>query len=225
MLSLLFFTACLDKSQDPINPIEPVDPPIVIGGASCSETISEMEWEEEAPEGLSMARFMENIPESFTTSVILGEDEDAPSCLNVTLTPDASTLRYVESEIQEAEGEMSNMMEPLCFNHMLIDATLELSTEDGALSEELQVEFRIEFNDFDNNERVAQLHSDIDVSGSITSILPEEEIEGMYMSAYLNESGFSGSINASTVIIEGDFVTATRHELAAWDGELQESCE
>ena len=222
MLSLLFFTACLDKSQEPITPIEPVDPP---GGASCSETISEMEWEEEPPEGLSMARFMENIPESFATSVILGEDEDAPACLNVTLTPDASTLRYVESEVQEAEGEMSNMMEPLCFNHMLIDATLQLSTEDGALAEELQVEFRIEFNDFDNDEIVAQLHSDIDVSGSITSILPDEELEGMYMSAYLNESGFSGSINASTVVIEGDIVTATRHELATWDGAIQESCE
>ena len=39
-----FFTACLEKSQEPITPIEPADPP---GGASCSELISEMEWEEE----------------------------------------------------------------------------------------------------------------------------------------------------------------------------------
>ena len=223
MLSLLFFTACLEKPQEPINPIEPVDPP---GGASCSETISEMEWEEEPPEGLSMARFMENIPESFTTSVILGEDEESPACLNASLIVDQDSLAYVESEVVEAEGEISNMMEPLCYNHLKADATLVLSTEDGSLAEELAIELRIEFNELDESAPFATLQAEIDVlEGSISSLLPDEEIEGMYMSGSINEEGFSGSINATTIVEEGDFVTATYHELAQWNGAIEESCE
>ena len=223
MLSLLFFTACLDKSQEPITPIEPVDPP---GGASCSETISEMEWEEEPPEGLSMARFMENIPESFTTSVILGEDEESPACLNASLIVDQDSLAYVESEVVEAEGEISNMMQPLCYNHLKADATLVLSTEDGSLAEELAIEIRIEFNELEESAPFATLQAEIDViEGSISSLLPDEEIEGMYMSGSINEEGFSGSISATTIVEEGEVVMATIHQLAQWNGALQESCE
>ena len=225
MLSLLFFTACLEKPQDPINPIEPVDPTVVDGG-SCSELISDMEWEEEPPEGLSMASFMENIPESFTTSVVLGENEEEPACLNVSFTVDQDSLQYVESEIIEAEGDISNMMEPICFNHLKADATLVLSTEDGSLAEELSIELRIEFIEEEESAPFAKLQAEIDVlEGSISSLLPDEEIEGMYMNGSINEEGFSGSINATTVVEDGEFVTATLHQLAKWNGDLQESCE
>ena len=221
MLSLLFFTACLEKPQDPN---EPIDPP-VDGGSSCSELISDMEWEEEPPEGLSMASFMENIPESFTTSVILGEEE-SPACLITSLIVDQDSLQYVESEIVEAEGDISNMMEPICFNHLKADATLVLSTEDGSLAEELSIELRIEFIEEEESAPFAKLQAEIDVlEGSISSLLPDEEIEGMYMNGSINEEGFSGSINATTVVEDGEFVTATLHQLAKWNGDLQESCE
>jgi len=226
MFSLLFFTACLEKPQEPINPIEPVDPSGVDGGASCSELISEMEWEEEPPEGLSMASFMENIPESFATSVILGEDEESPACLSVSLIIDQDSLQYVESEIVESEDELSNMMEPLCFNHMKSDAILVLSTEDGSLAEELSIELRIEFNEEEESAPFAKIQAEIDViGGSISSLLPDEEIEGMYMYGSINEEGFSGSIRATTVVEEGEFVMATDHQLAKWNGAIQESCE
>ena len=222
MLSLLFFTACLEKPQDPN---EPINPPVGDGGSSCSEIISEMEWEEEPPEGLSMASFMENIPESFSTSVILGEDEESPACLSASLIVDQDSLRYVESEIQEAEGEISNMMEPMCFNHLIVDAALALSTEDGSLAEELQIELIIEFNE-EESAPFAKIHAEIDVlEGSISSLLPEEEIEGMYMNGSINEEGFSGSISATTIMEDGEIVMATLHQLAAWNGDIQESCE
>ena len=226
MLSLLFFTACLEKSQEPTPPIEPVDPPVVDGGASCSELISEMEWEEEPPEGLSMARFMENIPESFATSVILGEDEESPACLSASLIVDQDSLAYVESEVVESEGEISNMMELLCYNHLKADATLVLSTEDGLLAEELAIELRIEFIEGEESAPLARIQAEIDVlEGSISSLLPDEEIEGMYMSGSINEEGFSGSISATTIVEEDDFVMATYHELAQWNGAIEESCE
>ena len=226
MLSLLFFTACLEKPQEPTEPIEPVDPPVVDGGASCSELVSEMEWEEEPPEGLSMARFMENIPESFATSVILGEEQESPACLSASLIIDQDSLTYVESEVVEAEGEISNMMEPLCYNHLKADATLVLSTEDGSLAEELAIELRIEFIEGEESAPFAKIQAEIDVlEGSISSLLPDEEIEGMYMSGSINEEGFSGSISATTIVEEGDFVTATYHELAQWNGAIEESCE
>lgn len=224
MLSLLFFTACLEKPQEPINPTEPANP--VDGGSSCSELISEMEWEEEPPEGLSMASFMENIPESFATSVILGEDEESPVCLNASLIIDQDSLAYVESEIVFAEGEISNMMEIVCFNHLKADATLVLSTEDGALAEDLSVELRIEFIEEEDSAPFAKIQAEIDVlEGTISSLLPDEEIEGMYISGSINEEGFSGSISATTIVEEDDFVMATYHELAQWNGAIQESCE
>ena len=220
MLSLLFFTACLEKPQEPT---EPIDPP---GGASCSELISEMEWEEEPPEGLSMARFMENIPESFTTTAILGENEDAPACLNASLIVDQDSLAYVESEVVEAEGEISNMMQPLCYNHLKADATLVLLTEDGSLAEELAIELRIEFNELEESAPFATLQAEIDaLEGSISSLLPNEEIEGMYMSGSINEEGFSGSINATTLEEDGEIIKSIYHELAQWNGAIEESCE
>ena len=223
MLSLLFFTACLEKPQEPINPIEPVDPP---GGASCSELISEMEWEEEPPEGLSMASFMENIPESFATSVILGEEQESPACLIASLIIDQDSLAYVESEVVVAEGEISNMMEPLCYNHLKADATLVLSTEDGSLAEELAIELRIEFNELEESAPFAMLQAEIDVlEGSISSLLPNAEVEGMYMSGTINEEGFYGSITATTFEEDGEVVKAIYHELAHWNGAIQESCE
>ena len=222
MLSLLFFTACLEKPQDPI---EPVIPP-VNESSTCSEIISEMEWEEEPPEGLSMASFMENIPESFASSVILGEDEESPACLSASLIIEQDSLRYVESEIVEAEGEISNMMEVLCYNHLKADATLVLSTEDGSLAEELPIELRIEFIEEEESAPFAKIQAEIDVlEGSISSLLPDEEIEGMYIHGSINEEGFSGDISATTVVEDGDFVMATYHRLAEWNGALQDSCE
>ena len=222
MLSLLFFTACLEKPQDPV---EPITPP-VHEDSSCAETISEMEWEEEPPEGLSMASFMENIPESFAASAVLGEDEESSSCLSASLLVDQTSVRYVESEIQEAEGEISNMMEILCFNHLEVDATLLLSTEDGSLAEELQVELRIDFIEGDSSAPIAQLYSEIDVlEGSISNLIPDENLEGMFIDGSINEEGFSGSISATTVVEDGDIVTATYHQLAQWNGALQSSCE
>ena len=58
----------------------------------------------------------------------------------------------------------------------------------------------------------------------LSSLLPDE-IEGMYMYGSINEEAFSGSIRATTIVEEGDFVMATNHQLAQWNGELQESCE
>lgn len=221
MLSLLFFTACLEKPQEITNPI---DTPVVVGGSTCSEIISEIEWEEEPPEGLSMSSFMENIPDSFTTSVIIGEE--ALDCLSASLIVEQDSLRYVESEIQEAEGESSNMMEPICFNYLIVDATLGLSTEDGALAEEIQIELRIEFIEEEESAPFAKLQAEIDVlDGSISSLLPDEEIEGIYIHGSINEEGFSGDISATTVVEDGELVMATYHKLANWNGEIQESCE
>ena len=173
-----------------------------------------------------MASFMENIPESFTTSVVLGEDEESPACLSTSVIILQDTLTYVESEIVEAEGEISNMMEPICFNYLKANATLELSTEDGSLAEEIPIELRIEFIEEEESAPFAKIQAEIDVlEGSIASLLPDEEVEGIHMYGSINEEGFSGSINATTVVEDGEIVMATSHQLAKWNGALQESCE
>ena len=90
MLSLLFFVACFENSS-PVEPINPTEPGYPDEG-SCLESSSSFDWEETAPEGISMKEFMDNIPESFTTSVVLNEQYDHPTCLNVSLVPDPSPL-------------------------------------------------------------------------------------------------------------------------------------
>ena len=225
MLSLLLLSACFETKQDPINPLEPAESLDTQFGPTCSQITSELQWEEESPEGLSMATFMENIPDAFTTDVILGEDEESTICLSASLSVDQDSLSYVESEIQEAEGEIGNMMELICFNHLKVDATLSLSTEDGSLAENLQVELLIESIEEESGP-IAAIQAEIDaLEGSISSLVSDEEIEGMFLNGFINEHEFSGFINATTVVEDDEFVTATYHQLAEWNGAFQESCE
>ena len=113
-------------------------------------------------------------------------------------------------------------MEPLCYNHLKADATLVL-TEDGALAEELDIELRIEFNELEESALRNAMPKSM-YSGSISSLLPNAEVEGMYMSGTIEE-GFYGSITATTFEEDGEVVKAIYHELAHWNGAIQESCE
>ena len=101
-----------------------------------------------------------------------------------------------------------------------------LSTEDGSLAEEFDIELRIEFNELEESAPLAKFQAEIDViEGSISNLLPDDEIEGMYMSGSINEEGFSGSINATTIEEDDEVVKAIYHELAQWNGAIQESCD
>ena len=227
MLSLLFFVACFETShpEEPINPIGTGPDPIEEG--SCLESSSSFGWEEVAPEGLSMAAFMENIPESFTTSVVLNEQYEHPTCLNVSLVPDASTLAYVTSEYvpPTSEDGISNGMMPLCMNHFKVDATLSLFTPDGELEEHADIELRLNFEE-DGSVFMMDFHTDIDrVEGAVGNILNGQEIEGIYLGGGISEDEFHGGLYATTIEQDDEIVIATRYALAQWDGSPQLECE
>ena len=227
MLSLLFFVACFETSN-PTQPTQPTDPepsdPIVTDEGGCSESASSIGWDESSPEAISMKEFMEAIPESFNTQVVLNEQYDYPTCLNVSLIPDTSSLEYITSEYVPPTGDVSNSMMPICLNYFTVHAELALVTEEGALDEHIDVKLQLRFEEDGSYSMFAQAELS-EVTGAVGNILDGQEIEGIYMHGLISENTFDGGIYASTVEYDDDIVIATQYALAQWSGAPQEECE
>ena len=226
MLSLLFFVACFETSNptEPSEPISPIYPDDPVEEGSCLEEVSSLGWDEDSPESISMKEFMEAIPESFTSTVVLNEQYDYPVCVEISLIPDTESLRYTTSEYAPPSGDISNGMMPLCLNRFTVDAQISLTTAQGELSENVGVELKLQFEE--DGSYFMFLNADLDdVQGAVGNILDGQDIEGIYLDGFITENNFDGGIYATTIEEDGEIVIATRYALAQWSGEPQEQCE
>ena len=117
------------------------------------------------------------------------------------------------------------MMMPICFNYFKVDADLSLFTAEGELEENIAIELRLNFDD-EGAIFVMDFHTELNnVQGAVGNILDGQEIEGIYIGGSMDAENFQGGLYATTVEHDGEFINATRHPLAEWDGSPQEECE
>ena len=177
---------------------------------ACSQDSSRIQLTEQSPIGIDAESYVDLIPSTFTTPLLLEGGE--VSCLEGAIELDLQNIEYVQSKPNEDEL----ISEAECLNHLQIFASLRLVSSDGLLDEIIEIEIELDEIAVQNDLLNGHFEQELTfLDGELGSALNGEQ---------LIISGVIGENNIGMIRLVSDYeecAAAVSEEriLAAWNDE------
>jgi len=193
----------------------------------CAETETALERDEMSPIGVSMDMVLDQLAMNYSKNLVWADGEE--SCLSGAVSPDESTIRFVESTEVYPEAPPDAMVPAIavdCPDYIAMDGLVSIMTHDGLLDEELQVTFTVSEEDvLDTADMVNAKYSiDIDAFNGTYAPSADDEISSITISGEVG-GVFSGSISmVTTNESDSGIVMANIVDIASWSEAADPEC-
>jgi hypothetical protein len=195
---MIFMLACVSEEM------------MMSDSMDCYQDSVPLQVNEESPIGVDTESYLDLIPRQFEATLYL--EGGGTNCLYGDLDIHTETLSYVESEA----AEDSLLVESYCPNHLSIEATLRLYTEDELLDEVIELKLELTEEAVQQGQLLSDYHQNIyGLEGTLGLNLENAELQ---ISGRVGE-GISGTISLQSSYDEGEIMLNEERIIAAWSSD------